>query len=553
LGGDRGRIAGYYFPVIAPLDLALGLLALLVAAAVIARRASFPEPLVFVPVGIAASYAPHVPEVTLDPALVLELFLPLLVYATAIRIPWRGFRHNLRPIAFLAVGLVAFTTLGVAVVAHSIVPALTWAAAFALGAIVSPPDVVAAASVITRLRVPRRIAVILQGEGLVNDVSALTIFRFAVIAAVSGSFSVSHASLFFLATLVGGAAYGFAVGWAALKLRDYLGDARLETTVSLITPFVAYLGPEYFDSTGVLATAVAGLVVSAQAPHRISAQTRLRSLPVWEMIDFWLNGVLFLMLGLQLKGLLSLVPPGDLGSWAGVSIAIGLAAIVLRFVWVYLIVYAPRLWATGGESVPRRNAVFMISWTGMRGAISLAAALSLPLTLADGSPFPARDLIIFATFAVILLTLVVQGSTLPFLIRRLGLESEGRAEEHRDTEREYEARKKVLDAGIERVEALVGEGKVSREWGERHRRELAERRETYGRHGAARTDDAARASAQAELEAHISAGAAQREALLALREAEAIDDEVLHRIEIDLDQQEMRLRARIAALPGPQR
>lgn len=532
------------------LDLILALLALLVLAAVLARRLSFPEPLIFVPIGIAASYVPGVPEVVLDPELILNVFLPLLVYATAIRLPWHQFRENIRPIGFLAIGLVIFTTVGVALLAHAIVPELSWAAAFALGAIVSPPDTVAGASVLDRLSVPRRIAVILQGEGLINDVSALTIFRFAVLAAISGAFSLSDASLTFVAALIGGGLYGYAVGWLALRVRGLLNDSRLETTVSLMTPFVAYLVPEHFGSTGVLATAVAGLVVNSRSSHAISAETRLHTLPVWSMIDFWLNGILFLLLGLQLKAVLSMVPANALGNYVTVSLAIGLAAIALRFVWVYLIVYMPRMWAVDDSAHPRRNAVFMISWTGMRGAVSLAAALSLPFTLSDGQPFPARDLIIFATFAVILLTLLVQGSTLPFLIRRLGLDREGRSEERKGTEREYEARIRILAAGRKRVEALIAEGKVPAEWGARQCRELDDRKSTYVRHGAAADDRNARALAKSELQGLMESAEAQRAEMLRLRREDSIDDDIMHRIERDLDQQELRLQSRIGALPS---
>jgi len=230
--------------------------------------------------------------------------------------------------------------------------------------------------------------------------------------------------------LAGGTLYGFAVGWAALKIRDYLDDPRLETTISLVTPFVAYLGPEYFGATGVLATAVAGLVVNARGPTMISAETRLHAAPIWEMVDFWLNGVLFLLLGLQFRALLAAIPPGDASKFVTVSLAIGIAAIVLRFVWVYVVVYTPMLWRGGDDESekPQATHIFVVSWTGIRGAISLAAALALPLALPDGTPFPHRELAIFVTFAVIGLTLVVQGGSLPFIIRGLGLEREGKAE-----------------------------------------------------------------------------------------------------------------------------
>lgn len=537
------------------LEIVLGLLVLLVAASVLARRVAFPGPLLFVPIGVAVSYVPGIPAISLHPDLVLNVFLPLLVYATAINVPWRQFRANLRPIGSLAIGLVVFTTAGVAMLAHLIVPGLSWAAAFALGAIISPPDEVAAASILDRLPVPKRISVILQGEGLVNDVAALTIFRFAVLAAVSSAFSLAQATTYFLEVLVGGALYGFAVGWAALKIRGYLDDARLETTVSLLTPFVAYLGPEYFGATGVLATAVAGLVVNARGPHMISAETRLQATPIWEMIDFWLNGILFLLLGLQFRAFLGGIPDERLREYVTVAIAIGFAVVALRFVWVYVVVYTPALWKADRADAPspRGSHVFMVAWTGMRGAISLAAALALPITLSDGSPFPQRDLIIFVTFAVIALTLVVQGGSLPFLIRALGLEREGRAERGEEAHLEYEARISTLDAGMKRVQELVRAGKVSPEFGALYKRELRERKQTLERHGAASADRQQRNLAKSELAAMVEATEAQREALLGLRREGRIDDEILRRIERDLDEAELRLQTRVEMLPTRRR
>jgi Na+/H+ antiporter len=537
------------------LDVVLGLLVLLIAASVLARRIAFPEPLLFVPIGIAVSYVPGIPAVYLHPNLVLHVFLPLLVYATALGVPWRQFRDNIRPIGFLAIGLVLFTTAGVAILAHALVPGLSWAAAFALGAIVSPPDEVAAAAVLARLPVPKRIAVILQGEGLVNDVAALTIFRFAVLAAVTGSFSLPQASAYFLGVLAGGTLYGYAVGWAALRIRNYLDDPRLETTVSLITPFVAYIGPEYFGSTGVLATAVAGLVVNSQGPRMISAETRLHAAPLWEMIDFWLNGILFLLLGLQLKAVLASVEGDRIGNYLTVALAIGLATIVLRFIWVYVAVYTPQLWksADDAEPKPRHGQVFMISWTGMRGAISLAAALALPLTLSNGAAFPERVLIIFVTFAVIVLTLVVQGASLPFLIRALGLDREGSVERNKEALLEYEARIRTLDAGIKRVEELVRSGEIPAAFGALYARELRERKQTFQRHGAASKDPQRRNLARRELEAMMKATEAQRAELLRLRHEGKVDDEVVHRIERDLDEAELRLQTRVEGLPTRRR
>ena len=526
--------------------LLLGLLVLVIAASLAARAASFPEPLAYVPIGVAVSFVPGIPEVALDPDIVLHLFLPLLVYATAIEVPWKEFRANLRPIGFLAFGLVAFTTAGVAALAHAIVPGLSWPAAFALGAIISPPDEVAAAAVIEQLPVPRRIAVILSGEGLVNDVTALTIFRFSVLAAISGTFSAGQASLFFSGSLVGEALYGYAVGWVALRARSVLDDPRLETTVSLMTPFVAYLVPEHLGSTGVLATAVAGLVVNAQAPRMISAETRLNAMPLWDMIDFLLNGLLFVMLGLQIKHVWSRVPDANMPHLALVTAAIGVALIALRFLWVYVTVYWRGLWRAmeEGDRAPRGNRIFLIAWTGMRGAISLAAALALPMSLPTGEPFPARDFIIFVTFAIILLTLVVQGASLPFLIRRLGLDKEGRREDEKSAQLEYEARIRMVDAGLAKLDALCRDGKIPPEAAGWYRDDLEHRRGTYERHRRAHPDRDRRRKARGELKALIEVAAAERDELLRLRSEGKIHDDTLRRIERDLDEQELRLESR---------
>jgi monovalent cation/hydrogen antiporter len=526
------------------LDITLALFALIIAASLLARRISVPEPLLFVLTGLALSFVPGLPAVALNPKLVLDVFLPLLVYATAIVLPWRQFRENLRPIGFLGIGLVIFTTFGVAALAHSIVPGMTWPAAFALGAIVSPPDEVAAAAVLSRLPIPQRLAVILKGEGLVNDVTALTIFRFAVLAAVSGSFSIPHASFFFLAAYIGGTLYGLVVGWAALVIRRYLDDPRLEVTVSLITPFVAYFVPEHFGSTGVLATAVAGLVVNAKSPKMISARTRLHAMPVWSMIDFWLNSLLFLLLGLQMKSVVSNIAGGSMIEAIVVAAWVGFAIVALRFVWVYLAVYTRWLWRhrDEAEAAPRRNQVFLISWTGIRGAVSLAAALALPLTLANGQPFPARDLIIFVTFAVILLTLVAQGASLPYLIRKLGIDAEGKKERERLATSEYEARIATIDAGIARLEELKQAGGVPEEVSERHRRQLEHMRRTVKRQLAGQEDPASEEIARREMFAMVEILAAQRRKLLELRSDGKIDDEIMHRIERDLDEHEMRLQ-----------
>ena len=539
--------------MIPALDASLALLALLIAASLAARRLTLQEPLVFVVTGLAISFIPGLPPMELDPELVMDIFLPLLVYATAVEVPWKEFRENMRPIGFLGVGLVVFTTVGIAVFAHAIVPGLEWPAAFILGALISPPDEVAAASVLQRLPIPQRLAVILKGEGLVNDVTSLTIFRFALVAAVSSTFSATHAAFFFVAAFVGGTLYGLLVGWVALHVRNFLDDPRLEVTVSLITPFIAYLVPEHFGSTGVLAVAVAGLVVNAQSPHMISPETRLHTTPIWSMIDFLLNGVLFLLLGLQVKHVVTSVPSGEMPSALMAAAAIAVAIVALRFLWVYVTVYSRWLWRTRGEpdaGTPRRTHVFLVAWTGMRGAISLAAALAIPLALPNGKEFPARDLIIFATFAVILATLVVQGGTLPYVIRRLGIEREGETEREERLARELACRIEVLEAGLARLKELTAAGEIPEEVSTRHRAQLENARRTVRRQLAGQEDEGSGAIVERELFTNGELLEAQRAKLLQLRSDDRIDDETVQRIQRDLDEQALRLQGQEEAL-GP--
>jgi monovalent cation/hydrogen antiporter len=323
--------------------------------------------------------------------------------------------------------------------------------------------------------------------------------------------------------------------------------------VSLITPFVAYLVPEHFGSTGVLATAVAGLVVNANSPHMISAETRLHAMPIWAMIDFLLNGVLFLLLGLQVKTVITNISQGSMESAILVAAAVAVAIVVLRFAWVYVTIYSRWLWRSRDRKpveAPQRNHVFLISWTGMRGAISLAAALAIPLTLPDGSPFPARDLIIFATFAVILTTLVVQGGSLPYVIRALGIESEGQKEREALVACEFEGRIAVTDAGIARLEELAKAGEIPEEVSTRHRNQLEHARRSLKRQLAGQSDAANEKIATRELFSNTEVAAAQRAKLLQLRSEGKIDDDIVHRIERDLDEQELRLQGQGETLRG---
>lgn len=509
-----------------------------------AQRFSLPAPVLLVLAGLLISLLPFTPRVTLHPQLVLNAFLPLLIYTGAVTIPWHEFRRNLRPIGILSIGLVAFTACGVALLAHALLPGMPWAAAFVLGAVISPPDDVAVAVVTRRLPVPRRIVTILEGEGLINDVTALTLFRFALVAAAGGSVSATGISLVFLGALAGGIAYGLLVGWIALALRARMQDTQLEITLSLVTPFAAYLLPEHLGVTGILSVVAAGILVSAQSPRRIPAQTRLQVHRLWETVSFWLNSLLFLVLGLQLRTVAADASGVPLPRLIGYGALFSLLVIALRFVWVYPVarltrVVFPSLRRT--DPLPPSRHLFLVAYAGMRGAISMAAVLAIPLALPGGAPFPERGVIVFVTFFVVLVTLVGQGLFLPQVVRALGIDRDGLRERRRDRATALRARIAASDAGIACLDRLARDGRLPGN----ARDSLVREREIY-RRGIARQldgedDAAARAVAAAAFDARRAEIGAEREALLAMLADGAIDDHVLVRIEHDLDLRESRL------------
>src|SRR6266849_5874007 len=374
--------------------------------ALVARKIRVPYPILLTCGGVLLALVPGLPSIQLEPQLVFNLFLPPLLFPAALFTSWRDFRANLRPISLLAIGLVLFTTVSVAYLAHYFM-ALPLAAGFVLGAIISPPDAIAATAIADRLKVPRRIVTILEGEGLVNDATALVAYRFAVVAVVAGSFSLAHASVQFFVVGIGGILVGLAVGWLAEQFHKRVDDAPIEITVSLLTPFVAYLAAERFGFSGVLAVVTAGLYLGMRMPELLSFRTRLRGGPVWEMVEFLLNGFVFILIGLQLPEVVSALSghsiPVQRLVWY--ALLISLAVIVIRILWVFPATYLPRLVfkkVCRHDPYPPWRHVTIVAWTGMRGVVSLAAALALPLTLRDSAtPFPGRDLILFLTFVVI--------------------------------------------------------------------------------------------------------------------------------------------------------
>jgi CPA1 family monovalent cation:H+ antiporter len=445
------------------------------------------------------------------------------------------------------------TTCVVAVVANWAI-GLPWAAAFALGAIVSPTDAISATAVAQRLGVPRRIVTILEGESLLNDATGIVAYRIASAAVVTGAFSLWEAGLQFVIGAIGGIAVGLAVGWFVIWARRHVSEEpSVQNTISLLTPFVAYLLaeapshyvwhgllrlPGQFTFSGVLSVVAVGLYLGRRGPYVISPGTRLQGYAFWELVTFLLNGLIFSLIGLQLGGIVQRLSEYSVATLVLYAGLISLTVILVRILWVFPFTYVPR-WASRSlrerDPSPSPRAVTVIAWTGMRGVISLAAALSLPLTAAGGTPFPGRDLILFLTFSVILATLVVQGLSLPALIRALGLEDDGSRERE-----EIEGRIEVAEAALARLEELAEEDWVREETAERVRGLYDYRRSRFS----ARLDGdedglEQRSTAYQRLMRELLR--AQRRILIQLRNQGRIGDEAMHRIERDLDLEESRL------------
>ncbi|HEY4124394.1 MAG TPA: Na+/H+ antiporter [Rhizomicrobium sp.] len=435
------------------------LMFVIAAVAVVANRLKIPPSILLVLTGGALALIPGLPAVELSPDLVLLLVLPPVIYSSAVAMSWREFKFNLRPIALLAVGCVLFTTVSVAAATHWTL-GLSWPVGFVLGAIVSPPDAVAPLSIARRLQVPRRLIVILEGEGLANDATALVLYRFAVMAVAVGSFSLPQATGTFAAIVAGELLWGVGVGWLMLRLRRWVHDPRIEIMLSVLTPFVAYWPPQQLGGSGVLATVVAGLYISWNGLRLISAATRLQGIFFWDFLIYIIEGMIFLLTGLQTRKLIESIVGY---SWRELAISAALVSAVViatRFVWMYPATYLPR-WLSA--TVQRRDPAppwqwpFALAFTGVRGVVSLAAALAIPLVTSNGEPFPDRDLILFLTFSVILVTLVGQGLALPWVIRALGLANLGRRERHTDRVEEFAARRKAIEATIAQLDQLAAE------------------------------------------------------------------------------------------------
>jgi monovalent cation/hydrogen antiporter len=517
------------------------LLVLLVAGAgllVLASRTGLPYQLLLVLGGVVLALIPGAPSVEMPPEIVLVAFLPPLLYVGAYFTSLRDLRANLRPIGLLSIGLVLTTTAVVAVVAHSTIHGLAWPSAFILGAVVSPTDAIAITAMAQRFGLPRRIVIVLEGESLFNDATALVAYRVALAAAVSGSFSLTDAGLHFVLIAVGGIAVGLVLAYPVRLLRRSLDDPPIEVALSLVTGYLVFLPAELLHVSGVLAVVAAGVYLGWHAPELTSPTTRLLGSSTWETVSLSLNAALFALVGLQLRPVLDSLHAYSTFELVRDGVLVSATVIAIRFLWVFPSTYLPRLHRGIRERDPNphpRQPAF-VAWAGMRGAVSLAAALALPLSDRAGSPLADRPLIVFLTYCVILATLVGQGLTTPFVIRLLRLEEDGTIEEE-----EARSRVSAADAALERLDELVQEGSLREETAGRMRRTYQFQRDRF----AARADDdddgAIEERSVAFQEARRELLEAERDAIVTLRNEGEISDEAMRNVERDLDLEDERL------------
>ncbi len=438
------------------------LLAVLVVVALAARRLRTAPSVLLVVAGACLAFVPGLPHIELAPELVLLGLLPPLIYSAGVAMSWREFRFNLRPIVLLAVGCVVFTTCAVAVAVHWLL-GMPLAVSFLLGAIVAPPDVVAPLAIARPLGLPRRLLVVLEGEGLANDATALILYRFAIAAVSSGMFSFAEASGTFLLIVVGEITWGVLVGWLSLRVRRWAHDPRVEITLSLMTPYLAFWVPEQLGGSGVLAAVSCGLFVSWNGPLLIPGATRLQGIFFWDLVIYMLEGFIFLLTGLEARAIIERTNGFEVGQFVLAVLVVLAVIIVARFIWVFPATYLPR-WLVPGlarrDPSPPWRPVFLIAFIGVRGVVSLAAALAVPFVTASGDAFPYRDQILFVTTGIILLTLVGQGLLLPRVVRWLGLTQDREREHRAEHEAELTARWEALELARSRIDDLAANGNI---------------------------------------------------------------------------------------------
>jgi len=523
------------------LELILCMLAVSAAFDLVARRLSIPLPSLLVLGGLVLAIIPGLPRAELPPDLVFLIFVPPLVYWAALTIPFQDFRDNIRAITLLGVGLVLATMAVIAVTAHALIPGLPWNSSFVLGAIISPPDVIAVTAVTRRLKIPQVISTILEGEGLVNDATAFVVYRMAVTAVVAGSFSLWQAGFKFIWTAALGVGIGLVAGWLIGKLRWLVGRAPLvENTISLLTPYAVFIPAERLGLSSVLAVATTGLYLSRQNPRITSAETRIQAHSMWEILNFLLEGLIFIMIGLELPRIGRAVGNYSLRSLTWYVLVLSAVLIVVRIAWMFPGAYLPRLirrrLLQKRDQYPSWRGVLFAGWAGVRGADSLVIALALPMSIASGAPFPGRNVIIIVTFGIILVTLALQGLTLAPVIRLLRLKVDDPLE-HEELQR---ARLYASKAGLTRLNDLANEKRLTSDVVETLRQ-----RYNHRIHVLENTDSKEATKDQKEADIYVSFRReiikAERREIIRLRDADEIGDDTLRIIENDLDLEELLL------------
>lgn len=518
-----------HFP---PVVLALAFAALLIAVTAFARRLPIPPPILQVAAGFVVALVPSAAIPQLDPDIVFFVFLPPILWAAAFFTSLRDFGANRRPIASLAIGLVLVTSVAVAIAGRALFPGMSWAVALALGAIVSPPDAVAATAIVSRLSVPRRVIVVLEGESLVNDASALILYRSAVAAAVAGTFSWGESIVRFFVDAGVGVLVGILIAWIVVRALRWSKDPMAETLLTLAAPYVAWLSAESLHASAVLACVAGGLYLRRHFSGAVAPLSRLQNQSIWDLLVFVLNAAIFLLLGVQFRALMKDVSPGTLGSLLRAGVIIGLVAIIVRLIWVPIITVVPRALnkrLRQRDPMPPWRAVFLIAWTSMRGIVSMATALALPLAVASGESFPFRSEIIIVTMCVIVLTLIVQGLTLAPLVRWFNFTPE----ETHDNEARV-ARLEAARRGAEALEDISREEWVDRRDVEWLRNELRDR---------IRILEYSSGEPQGRRRLRSEMLRAERRMLVRLRNEGAISDDVLRQLEQELDLEAVRVGA----------
>lgn len=516
-------------------EFGLTLLVMIAALTALAAWLHIPYPILYILGGMVLDFVPGVPDVSLPPDAVFLVFVPPLVFVAAFFTSWRDFRAQIRPILLLAVGLVTATIVVVAAAAHQTFGGMPWVAAFVLGAVVANTDTTAVEAVAQQVGLPRRLLTILEGESLTNDAVALTAFRMAILAAVTGTFSTSDAAVDLGIAILGAIPIGLAVGWITARARRRANDPRVIVVIGMVTPYAAYIPAEWINASGILAVVVAGLYLGRRESQYESAETRLQARAFWDVLIFILNGALFILVGSELRPTWEGLRHHDFGRLAGSAALVCLAVIGARLAWVALTAYVPQVLGRRNSLTPAPGRtwrqVLLLGWAGPRGADTLVAALSIPLLTQQGAPFPARAEIIYLTFAVVMVTVIGQGLTLPLLVKRLALE-----EDHLEEQEESLARRAIAEAALARLAIVEQEEKTPA-------KSVAMLRRHYEHDLNLVSGGDAAHSLQEEVQHNALRRdllQTERNALVRLRDEGAISDQVLRRVQEDIDLEEAR-------------